>query len=471
MKLSNPTKRPVRHLLFESCRRGRHEIVMTFRLGDLRLTKTYWYRDVDLSALEEQFGAELMDRLSFQMMALEAIPLASLLPQTLDFGTFDRYRTSDFEKLWRTIVRKVGAQWRYENNLPDYVGPAFSGRPSPNDPLPATIEHAPVEALIFNGGGKDSLVAMKLIERGDVSFSTYAYSHPLYGDGKMQHKLIDDQLDESTPCLRHQMWIYDEKWESTLRDLQDDLGIRGLIHAETPASIFGALPVVLQNGYRYIVLANELSADAGNLWWERTGEHVNHQWGKSLEAELLLNQFIRREFISNVSYFSILKPIHDVLIFNLLTDDAGAVKNTHSCNIRKPWCGECAKCAYVWVNYMAYLPSGTSGAIFEKNLFDAPQTQRWFGQLLGLGAHKPFECVGEISEVRLAFELCRRKGMTGQAMDLYKKEVPAPNIPNLLDRYLSVRHDLPSIPREVGHRVFPQMIRGADKARQAILSM
>ena len=219
------------------------------------------------------------------------------------------------------------------------------------------------------------------------------------------------------------------------------------------------------------MLANELSADAGNLWWERTGESVNHQWGKSLEAELLLNQYIRGEFISNVSYFSILKPIHDVLIFNLLNDDQGAVKNTHSCNVRKPWCGECAKCAYVWVNYMAYLPSATAGAIFQKNLFDVPEAQRWFCQLLGLGPHKPFECVGEVPEVRLAFEICRRKGMTGRAIDVYKREVPAPDIPSILGRYLSVRHDLPSIPTEVGQRVFPQMINCADRARQSILSM
>jgi hypothetical protein len=37
-----------------------------------------------------------------------------------------------------------------------------------------------------------------------------------------------------------------------------------------------------------------MSADAGNLLWERTGEQVNHQWGKSLGAELLLNSYIQR---------------------------------------------------------------------------------------------------------------------------------------------------------------------------------
>ena len=444
---------------------------MTFMLDDLRLTKTYWYRDVDIAALQKQYGANLMDRLCFQLMALEAIPLASLSPQTLDFGEFARFRTTSFDIFWRTIFRKVGAQWRYQNGQPDYCGPAFNGTTSNDVAEAAKIPHAEVEALVFSGGGKDSLIAMKLMERGGVPFSTYAYSHPIYGDGQMQHRLIDDLVDESTPNQRHQMWIYDESWEKSLSDLQDDPGINGLIHAETPTSIFGALPVVLQHGYRYIVLANELSADAGNLWWERTGESVNHQWGKSLEAELLLNQYIRGEFISNVSYFSILKPIHDVLIFNLLNDDQGAVKNTHSCNVRKPWCGECAKCAYVWVNYMAYLPSATAGAIFQKNLFDVPEAQRWFCQLLGLGPHKPFECVGEVPEVRLAFEICRRKGMTGRAIDVYKREVPAPDIPSILGRYLSVRHDLPSIPTEVGQRVFPQMINCADRARQSILSM
>jgi hypothetical protein len=458
-------------LSFESCRRGQHELTMSFRVEGLRLTKIYHYSDVDLIHLEKRFGQEFLLRLYFHIMACEAIPLASLRPRRIDFGPFARFWTSDFKTLWQKIFCKVGAQWRYENDLPAYTTPSFAAATAILPSVPVLIEPGTVEALCFNGGGKDSLVATKLLEDAGISFSTYAYSTPTYGAAHLQHDLIDELLNFSTPCQRHRQWTSQETWDCSLLELQEVAGVKGLIQAETPISIFGALPVLLQYGYRYLILAHELSADEGNLRWERTGEIINHQWGKSLEAELLINQYIRRHLIANVSYFSILKPIHDVLIFNLLGSNAEAVRNTHSCNIKKPWCCECAKCAYVWVNYLAYLPTEIVNSIFQMNLFDAPATQKWFRQLLGLGPYKPFECVGEVPETRLAFEICRRKGFKGRAMDLYQREVPRPDIPHILDHYLAVRRDLPSIPQEVGLRVLPHMLEGAERSRRHILSI
>ena len=458
-------------LAFEEVRRGQHELSMSYRIDDLRLTKIYQYRDVELPGLEARYGTEVMQRLYFHIMAFEAIPLASLRPRRMSLGLFARFWTKNLEALWRTVFHNVGAQWRYENRLPDYMPPTPADAPAVLNGRPVEIETGPVEALSFNGGGKDSLVAMKLLEEGGISFSNYAYSDPIYGSASIQHDLIDELLSFSNPRLTHRTLVFEEARDCSLLELQEMAGVKGLIHAETPASIFGALPLVLQYGYRYIILAHELSADEGNFRWERTGEIVNHAWGKSLAAEQLIDQYIRRSLIANVKYFSILKPIYDVLIFNLLRSNTEAARKTHSCNIKKPWCGECPKCAYVWVNYLAYLPAEVVNSIFPQNLFDAPAAQKWFRQLLGLGPHKPFECVGEIPETRLAFEVCRRKGFRGRAMELYKQEVPRPQIPEILDRYLAVRQDLPSIPADVGPRVLPQMAEGAERARQYILSI
>ena len=107
-------------------------------------------------------------------------------------------------------------------------------------------------------------------------------------------------------------------------------GIRSRICAETPAAIMGAIPVALAHGYQYMSLGHERSADSLNLVWHATGEGINHQWGKSLEAELLIDNYIRQHLISGLTYFSLLKPIHDVVIFSLLNDDRPAVARTHS---------------------------------------------------------------------------------------------------------------------------------------------
>jgi len=445
----------VKRLAVKGFVRSRHQLSMLFGLGELQFAKTYRYPDVDLIGLERRFGRENMERIYFHIAAFEAMPLASLQPEVFDVGPFARFYTSRFESLWRTVFRKAGAQWRYENNLPDYDGPVFEGGLSNcGSAGPIEIYEGDVPALCFSGGGKDSLVAMKLLERGVVPFSSYTYSHPVYGEADSQHDLIDGLLHTATPRLRHRMQI------------SDDFGPCSLC-VETPTAVFGSLPVALEHGYRYLVVGHERSAEAGNLYWDRTGEHVNHQWGKSLEAEELLGDYIQGE-LAALSYFSILKPIHDVVIFNLLRSDLEAVQSTHSCNQRKPWCQTCAKCAYVWLGYTAYLPQDLVTDMFPQNLFDSPENLSWFRQLLGLCAHKPFECVGEISEVQLAFEICRRKGLRGKALDMYASEVPTPDVPALLDRYLAVDEAVPTIPSDIRDRVLPQMLRAAGQAREYI---
>lgn len=238
-----------------------------------------------------------------------------------------------------------------------------------------------------------------------------------------------------------------------------------LLCAETPISVFGALPVVLQHGYRYIVVGNERSADSGNLVWSRNGESINHQWGKSTAAESLINGYLQRELIRNVTYCSVLQPVYDVVIFNMLRGHHGAIAATHSCNIRKPWCGECAKCAYVALNFMAYLPRDTVTQIFPRNLLDLPANQPIYRRILGISGHKPFECVGEVGEARLAMEICRRKGVKGWAVEMYCREGRA-NAGWDLERYLTVAPS--GMPADLRCRIRPLLEHGASEARDYI---
>ena len=452
----------------EGYTRSRHQFTMSFGIDDLRFSTSYWYEDVDLPMLEQRYGLEFMEKVYFHIIAFEANKLASLCPDTLDLGPFARFHTSPFETLWRTVFRRVWAQWRYENDLPDYDGPAFIGQPVSDSPSVVEIEYGPVEVLSFCGGGKDSLVAMKLLERADIPYSSLAYSSSIYGNARHQHDLIDGLVSRTSAMTRHRIWMYDDFMDSPVTRLYPAYGVKSLTAAETPSSIFATLPVVLQHGYRYMCLAHERSADTGNLIWHKTGEEVNHQWGKSYEAEMLLNDYVQAELVENCQYFSLLKPVYDVLIFNLLGRDVESVPYTHSCNVQKPWCKRCPKCAYVWLNYMAYLPVQMVDSVFSANLFDMEENQLWFRQMLGLEEHTPFECVGQIAEARLAFELCRRKGLEGKAMEIYKTEVPRPDVPTILDKYLSVNLDQSAIPQPILAGVLPQMLSAAEEARERI---
>ncbi len=467
----------MRTLRLEGYRRSRHQLTVTFAVDDpgsadpagasLRFGNTFWYQDVDLLELEERFGRDALERIYFHIAAFEANKLCSLRPARFDLGPFARFHTRAFEDTWRTVLRQVWAQWRYQHDDPDYFGPELQSVPVDGERPPA-VDAGEVEALCFCGGGKDSLVAGKLLEDAAIPYDSFSYSSSIYGGSELQHRLVDRVLDHRRPRHRRRLWIYDDFMDSPVARLHPELGVRHLLAGETPSSVFAALPLVLARGYRHLIVAHERSADFGNLVWEETGEEINHQWGKSLAAERLLDRYVHRELVSGVRYFSLLKPIWDVLIFRLLAGDPDGVRDAHSCNVQKPWCRRCPKCAYVGLNYMAYLPPQIAAEIFGENLLDAGGNLPHYRGMLGLADHTPFECIGTVDESRLAFEICRRRGVGGRAMELFVREVPAVDVEASLARFLAVDEGNSAIPEAIFARLRPLFESAADKARDEI---
>lgn len=433
---------------------------------------TIWYRDVDFTALEAKYGKETIERLIFHIAAFDINKVCSLKPDQVSFGPLARFCTEAFKTLWLRIFKEVWGQWRYENNLPNYSGPEFIDKTEGFSGSTAVNSNAgAVRVLSFCGGGKDSLVVLKLLEHSKEPYSTLAYSHSIYGEPVKQHRLIDSLLDTCEPVRRHKQWVIEDFMTSPVLELNNPNGVNTLCAAETPGSIFAALPLVLSFGYSYLVLGHEKSADYGNMVWGATGETINHQWGKSYEAELLMHEYIKRELIRNLEIGSLLKPIHDTLIFELLKSHEDGVLHTHSCNIDKPWCKRCAKCAYVWINYMAFLPVSLVDAIFGENLLDVEENQIWFRQMLGLDLHTPFECVGQPDEALIAFELARLKGIRGKGMDIYEESFPSIDFAPLIKRYLAVDADHSALPKTLLNLPLARMIEVAAESERELMAL
>lgn len=455
-------------LRLEEIHRTSHQLAAFFTIGDLRFSTTHWYEDVDLLNLEERYGAEYMEKVYFHIAAFDLNSLTTLGPDAIDLGKYARWHTPAFDRLWHAVLRGAFAQWRYEHDRPYDVGPRFTTIPAPDPVGPVRTRPGAAEVLLLAGGGKDSLVSQSLLERGGITYATFSYSHSVYGTSATQHDLIRRLVDHGHPRAHHRAWIYDDYLDSPVARIHPDLDIQHVAAAETPASVFASVPLLLEHGYQYLAVGHERSANTGNLVWEETGEEINHQWGKSREAQLLLDRYLREELVDNAGYFSLLEPLHDVAIFNLLHQDLDALRDAHSCNVKKPWCQQCAKCAYVWLNYLAYLPRENVQALFPNNLFDDDANLLWFRQMLGLEAHTPFECIGEVGEAQLAFELCRRQGYTGRAMDMYSTQVPHVDTTALAEHYLTLDTHETLIPAHLLPRLVPLMQAGAEAGRQHI---
>lgn len=408
-----------------------HHLEIGYSADQFQFATKVFYHDVSFSGLRSRYPQALIDTLTAHIALFEGMKLCSLFPKTYDISLIATHLYPETLSLFARIYTGVFAQHWYENQVTDYRGPEliFPGKtlgqsraialdqpdPSPDSPHLPTI-------LTGCGGGKDSVLAIKLLEAAEIPFATLQYSHSIYGKADTQHQLVADVLTCTHSVRSHRISIYDDFLDDPLFPLYFPNNT-GITIPETPVSVFESLLLALQWNYTYLNLAHEKSANKGNLFWDAIDQEVNHQWGKSFEAETLLNQFIQTHFITNFTYFSLLQPLYDLRIFASLSRHPEIVPKIHSCNIEKPWCKKCPKCAYVWLGLMAAFPTNLVDAVFQRNLFDEPDLALTFRQMIGLEAHTPFECIGEVDESRLNMKRCLEKGVTGQALEVFKSDV------------------------------------------------
>jgi hypothetical protein len=426
------------------------------------------YVDVDLFDLDRRFGREFMERIHVHSALFEINKIASLRPHVLDLGRYAHHHTAALESLWNDIFTNVWAQWRYENDIPDAIPPVWASKPVSSNPVPARRDLDAQQVLLLSGGGKDSLVSMRLLERGNIPFAILSYSSSVYGRSVHQFALTE-QLGSEVATFRHRQIVIDDFFDSPVIELYGrELGVKTITSAETPSSIFGVLPILLDRGYHSVVACHEASANTGNLIWEKTGKEVNHQWGKSVVAERLIDDYVRAELVEDSNFFSILMPIHDVAIFSLLRQDLDMVPAAHSCNMKKPWCMRCPKCSYVWLGYRAHLPDEDVLAIFPHDLIELPENQKYFQDMVGLGKHTPFECIGQIEESRLALILCLERGLLGPRGRALAARLPPLDLKSVLDQFLRVNAEHSRLPENIAATVLPQMFAAVDEARSRI---
>ena len=162
--------------------------------------------------------------------------------------------------------------------------------------------------------------------------------------------------------------------------------------------------------YAFVVMSCERSANAATRLYK--GEEVNHQWSKSFEFESLFRS-LTQKLVPGFSYFSLLRPLSELKIASLFTKYCQKYFPVFtSCNKAfkldrekrlDRWCTDCDKCRFVFLSLAAFMDKESLVHAFGKDMLDDETQEEGFKELLGLSGFKPFECVGEVGESRLAF--------------------------------------------------------------------
>ncbi|MFZ2511633.1 MAG: hypothetical protein WAW85_11180 [Gordonia sp. (in: high G+C Gram-positive bacteria)] len=293
----------------------------------------------------------------------------------------------------RQLIGGGLGEFAYENDLPGALTPTVDAVEVLTE-LPGVGSDSfdvAAPALVPVGGGKDSVVTLEALKsdgRRPVAFSVN------------QYQPIDDCISVSgLDAVRVR-----RKLDPKMGELNAGGAYNGHIPVTAINSAIGLITADLL-GLGPVIMSNEQSADIENLRWH--GFDINHQWSKSIGYENLLRSVLGAYGLDPDRYFSLLRALPETAIADKFAQNPQYFDVFVSCNRsfaldparRTRWCGECPKCLFVFVILAPRIGKDRLVEIFAGDVLDRPEHQELYRELAGMTKHKPFECVGDYSEV------------------------------------------------------------------------
>lgn len=302
------------------------------------------------------------------------------------------FPTHEFEKHYlRTLIEGGLGEFAYRNELPGALSPQVTGPDADDAALGDDPWDPGATPLVPVGGGKDSVVSIEAFRGHGV--------HPVLFSVN-RYAPIDRCIEVSGLDSVHVRRSIDRR----LIEANAHGAHNGHVPVTAINSVIGLI-VADARGLGPVVLSNERSSNVGNIEW--LGRDINHQWSKSIAYETLLRDTLSKYGLNPDRYFSLLRGLSESQIADRFASCTAYFDVFTSCNrlfaldpARRAtsWCGHCPKCQFVFVLLAPRLGRARLEEIFGANLFADTAQFDGFADILGVGAHKPFECVGEYYE-------------------------------------------------------------------------
>ncbi len=300
---------------------------------------------------------------------------------------------------WLTKTWQAGlAELAVENELSWLDHIQFAAL-NPTPPAAKALRLAP-RSLVAIGGGKDSLVSIEAIKSMGEPASLF-----MVGQSRF---IAEVAMKTGLPLIQ-----IERRVDTKLRHANANGAFNGHVPITAINACVGVVAALLYD-FDNVIFSNERSADVGNFKTD-TGQWVNHQYSKSLAYEKLWQQVIKDSIATDLHCFSLLRPFSELAIVQQFAKlkkyfpyFSSCNRNFHlagSQNEQHHWCGSCPKCAFVFLCLAPFIAKQELLAVFKKDLLEDQSLLGLFESLLGIQGVKPFECVGEEQECRLALKL------------------------------------------------------------------
>ena len=308
-------------------------------------------------------------------------------------------------KFTNQIYQDGLSQFAYENKLKREDLAFFEATQEASN---GALEYNGDGVLALQSGGKDSLLLATFLQDKNIAFTPwYVGSSDTYPDvlNKLKHAPITAKR-----LIDH-------------RSL-DGVAQKGALNGHVPVTF-----IVLSIALVEAILSNKNTILA-SIGHEGEEPHamigdlpVTHQWSKTWRAEQLFVQYVHRYVSSDINVGSPLRGYSELRIAELFAKYSWDMFGKHfsSCNranyaqghnnTHLRWCGECPKCANSYLLFAPFISPKELQSIFNnQDLFTKESLDTVFKGLLTIdGVMKPFECIGEVDELRTAYYMAKKR--------------------------------------------------------------
>ncbi|MCL2435201.1 MAG: hypothetical protein FWD09_03540 [Lentimicrobiaceae bacterium] len=349
-----------------------------------------------LGKYEQEMHKSEMEGLVFNIGLIELVSYwkATCSPQIVIHNyTLDETQ----QNWWKKLYYKGLGEFFYQNEISckqdDFVRFSFATEATPYSDLDFKKIDISQKVIVPIGGGKDSVVTLEKLRKE-----------------KEVIPFIINPRGATLDCTRvagfetlNEIVILEREIDANLLTCNK----QGFLNGHTPFSAmlaFYTLLVSYGTGAREIALSNEASANEATV----LGTEVNHQYSKSLEFEKNFQHYVQHYMGNCAHYYSYLRSFSELQIAEKFAQYPQYFSVFRSCNAgskENKWCCSCPKCLFAYIILSPFIDKNTRLEIFGEDLLNKPEMERFFNQLIGKEATKPFECVGTIEEVVAALKM------------------------------------------------------------------
>jgi hypothetical protein len=207
--------------------------------------------------------------------------------------------------------------------------------------------------------------------------------------------------------------------------------------------------LLFSNSFNTVLIGNEYSSNFPNDIYQ--GYPINHQFVKSLDFAIRLNNYLKEFVTDNYTYQSPFFGLYEYRISDILFQNDDYLDVWTSCNrstAERNFCSNCSKCAFTYLVSRVRRDDAFLKHFFSHDILDNLEI---FKPIMDFVGEKPLDCVGDRKEVWVALNELRLKNIKGAVIDHFLNNI-YPHIEANLNDYKSEVLSIQKVPIDSSKR-------------------